>query len=109
VLERRGADACRLLNARVSASRAGASGIAAISFDVTTAASVTASVAGVQGLVMRRLERGRAAAAGSVTLLWDGRDDRGISVPAGAYSVVISARTDNGDAARLIVPVMVTR
>jgi len=109
VSERRGADVCRLLNPRVTASRTGSSGAVSVSCEVTAAATVTATVVSGHGTVVRRVERGRAAAAGGLTLLWDGRDDRGISVPAGAYTVVISARTDSGEAARLIVPMMVTR
>jgi hypothetical protein len=107
VPEMRGADVCRIMNPRVSASRA--SGAMTVTFDITASASVTASIRGAQGQVIRRIESGRASAAGAVTVLWDGRDDRGIAVPAGAYSLVISARTDAGDAAKAIVPVVVTR
>ncbi len=105
--EMRGADVCRILNPRVTPSRA--PGAVSVSFDVTTAAAVAVAVRSTSGLVIRNLERGRAASAGAVTLLWDGRDDRGIAVPAGVYSMVITARTDTGDAARIMVPVVVTR
>jgi len=107
VPENRGADVCRILNARVSASRG--SGTVSVSFDVTASATVTASIRSAGGAVVRRVERGRAAAPGAVTLIWDGRDDRGIAVPAGAYAVEIQARTGAGDAARVLVPVVVTR
>lgn len=105
--EERGSGACRILNPRVTASRgAGAMGV---SFDISTSATVNVTVIGSSGGVIRRIERGRAASVGSVSVMWDGRDDRGISVPAGTYTVVVNARTDSGDAARAIIPVVVIR
>lgn len=107
VPELRGAQACRILNARVSSSRA--HGSVTVSFDVTVSASITATVRSTAGQTVRRVDRGRAAPAGNVTLLWDGRDDRGVAVPAGAYAVEVVARTDAGETARILVPVVITR
>lgn len=105
--EERGPNACRLLNPRITPSRA--TGIVRLTVDITSAATITASVVGSSGRPVRKLERGRAAQPGDVTLLWDGRDDRGIAVPAGVYTLVINARTDQSDSARLAVPVVITR
>lgn len=105
--EMRGADALRILNPRASVSRG--AGVASVSYQLTASAAVTVEVRSAQGSVLRRLHSGRAAAAGEQSVLWDGRDSRGISVPAGAYNLVIHARSDDGQAARAIVPVVVTR
>jgi hypothetical protein len=38
---------------------------------------------------------------------WDGRDDQGRPVPAGFYLLQLTARTDIGEVAKHLVPVMV--
>ncbi|NLI00729.1 MAG: hypothetical protein GX446_14695 [Chthonomonadales bacterium] len=109
VPEVRGSSALRILNVRSDQSRAGRGRPVSMSFDLSAPASISAHIADGAGRLIRRLSQGRSASAGTTSLLWDTRDDRGISVPAGAYTVVITARTADGDLARAISPLVLTR
>lgn len=57
--------------------------------------SVTAVVKDASGRVVRTLTTGPQA-AGEVNLAWDGRDANGSPLPAGAYTVELSATTATG-------------
>jgi flagellar basal-body rod modification protein FlgD len=59
------------------------------------AAQVTVSVTDAQGKVIRTMKLG-AEPAGALPISWDGRDDSGRSVAAGAYSFDVSAVTAQG-------------
>jgi hypothetical protein len=107
--ELRGAQALRILNARAEQSRASGGRSVNLSFDLSSAASVTAQIADTSGRTVRRIAQGRAAETGSTALLWDTRDDRGISVPAGAYTLVITARNADGEMAKAVLPVVLVR
>ncbi len=86
-----------------------AGGPVRVAFDVTSPATVTAEIRSASGAPLRKVSSGRAVPAGTQSLFWDGRDDRGISVPAGAYLMTVTARNDLGEAARAVVPVVVVR
>jgi hypothetical protein len=105
--EIRTANPLRIINVFSSTSRAANS--MEISFDLTQSATVSATILDASGKVVRQLQQGRAASLGTSTLLWDIRNDRAISVPAGAYILQIKAVTPDGDSAKVIQPLMVIR
>ncbi len=107
--ELRGAGACRIMNLRAEQSRSTGGRSVSVAFDLSASATVTAHITDAAGRSVRRLAQGRASGTGSQSMVWDTRDDRGVSLPAGAYSVVITARTPEGDMARAIVPVVLVR
>ncbi|MCX6361808.1 MAG: hypothetical protein NT029_18550 [Armatimonadetes bacterium] len=100
--------ALRLTALQAVSSRA-AGGLVRVAFDVTSAASVSAEIRSAAGAPVRTVSTGRAVPAGTQSLLWDGRDDRGISVPAGSYLMTVTARNDLGETARAVAPVVVVR
>jgi flagellar hook assembly protein FlgD len=51
----------------------------------------------------------RAAGAGDVHLIWNGKDSAGRSVPAGTYIIQVRAVGPDGDAIRAIQPFAVLR
>lgn len=61
------------------------------------AASVTATVRDATGKVVRTLESG-AAPAGDFSLSWDGRDENGLSLPDGRYTISFTAAAGDGSA-----------
>jgi flagellar hook assembly protein FlgD len=65
----------------------------AISFFLTTAASVTAEVVNGSGTRVRRLANDRSLGAGTRHLHWDGRDGSGALVPDGKYSLELTAES----------------
>jgi len=67
---------------------------------LSTAATVEAKVINMAGRRVRRLTAGEERAAGVNVLLWDGRDDGGLGMPAGRYVVEIRARAADGQEAR---------
>jgi hypothetical protein len=98
----------RIMNVVARPTRA-AGGSVQIGFDLSAGATVTTDIRGADGRTIRRLSAGRAASAGTNTLLWDMKNDQAISVPAGSYIVQITAHTPEGDTARAIAPVLVLR
>jgi flagellar hook assembly protein FlgD len=65
----------------------------AISFFLTTAASVTADVVNGSGTRVRRLANARSFGAGKSHLHWDGRDGSGSLAPDGNYSLELTAES----------------
>jgi len=61
------------------------------------------------GQPVRELLAQSTRAAGIHTVTWDGRDRNGVSLPAGAYTVEIRATSADGQVARSLVPVVLTR
>lgn len=47
--------------------------------------------------------------AGVHSAVWNGRDSRGIAVPAGSYLVRVEATNPDGERARMVAPVVITR
>jgi hypothetical protein len=76
-----------------------------VSYMLSAAASVEARVTNVAGRTVRQVSAGQLQTAGRHDLLWDGRSDNGLRVPAGRYFVALTARTQEGQSARAIVPV----
>lgn len=87
----------------------GAAGGFAIAYAVNGAAEVTVDVKTIGGRAVRRLGGGRAQAAGRQTVVWDGRNNDGASLPVGPYTITITARDDQGALVQQSRPVLVLR
>ena len=79
-----------------------------LAYELSGAAETSVEVR-LNGKIIRRISTTRAAGTGANQLVWDARDDGGRVVPAGAYTVQITARTPEGDTTRAIVPLLLTR
>jgi hypothetical protein len=98
--ETRSAGALRVMNVAARVSRGVGVSTVEIGYDLNQSATVSTEIRGADGRMVRRLGAGRAASAGTSTLVWDTKDDRAISVPSGSYMVQITARTPEGETAR---------
>ncbi|MBM3498749.1 MAG: hypothetical protein FJX74_08765 [Armatimonadetes bacterium] len=108
---------------RLTADRAGASGLqitslsaaqardgsVAIAYDLSASAAVSADIRNIAGRVVRGLVAGRQVSAGAQTLLWDARNDAGVRVPAGTYLLQLTAKTADGQTVRRICPINAAR
>jgi hypothetical protein len=86
-----------------------ASGSLSFSYNVTVTASVRAQIAGASGQTIRMLTQGTAVTRGVNSLLWDGKDNRGVAVPAGTYILKITATDDRGRVVTAVLPVTLVR
>jgi len=82
----------------------------AISYTLSTAASVQARIRNISGVVIKRLRTDEVCSAGRNVILWNSRSDRGTAVPSGRYLVEIEAQSpDTGQTGRTISTFAVTR
>jgi hypothetical protein len=81
---------------------------AAISFIASQDANVQVRILKAGGGLLRNLAT-RSASAGETTVTWDLKDNRGVSVPSGAYTIEVKAATTDGQSARQIAPYLVVR
>jgi flagellar basal-body rod modification protein FlgD len=65
------------------------------------ASSVTAVISDPSGKVVRTITGG-ASSAGQLGLAWDGRDQNGSPLPAGAYSVSVTAKKSDGSTVSVV-------
>jgi GH25 family lysozyme M1 (1,4-beta-N-acetylmuramidase) len=96
----------RILNPQVVNTRGGQY---TLRFDLTSAASVNIVIEDGRGRQLRILESSRSRSAGTHTAVWDGRDQQGIKLPPGQYMLSIQAVSEDGQVARAVVPLIVTR
>lgn len=112
VAEPRSTSALFIRNVVVDTPRTGpgrAASSAVIHYELSADAQTTVNIR-LNGSVIRHLTAsGRAASSGINQLVWDLRNDRGIGMPGGAYTVEISAQTAEGERTRSILPVIITR
>lgn len=108
-VENRTRNGLRVMNIFARPSRSAAGTRIDIGYELSSGAEVTAEVKDATGRVIRRFAAGRATPGGVNQLVWDARDDRGVSIAAGTYIVQITARTPEGESARAIQPVLVLR
>ncbi len=80
-----------------------------ISYVLAESAQTEIRIVGTDGRTVANIQRGRAASRGVNTVSWNLRDDQGRAVPPGTYHVQIEARTEDGQSARAVRPVVVTR
>ena len=85
-----------------------AAGKITIAFEMSQGADTTVEIRS-GGRVVRHLSASRAASAGTNQMLWDLRDDRGIALPGGTYTLEVTAHTAEGDVTRAITPMLLTR
>lgn len=83
-----------------------ARGVSDVAFRLSAPAEVDVTIANAAGRVVRTLLSGGLRSEGVSTLAWDGRDDRGVSVPRGAFTVSITARSAAGEVARATASVV---
>jgi hypothetical protein len=79
-----------------------------ISYEVSEAAQASIAILR-SGRIVRHLVQGRAVEVGTNQAVWDTRDDAGRSLPAGVYSVQVTANSTEGDVSRTIVPLILAR
>jgi len=106
VAEPRGAAGLRITSLRVTRTRGGA---VAISYALSDSASTKVRILSATGKIVQTLQAGEAASRGVTNLTWNGRDGAGIAVPAGSYLVEVTATAEDGQTARAVQPVVITR
>ena len=107
VVPREAADADAKLIEGLSAVQAGEE--VAVTYNLDTAAAVTAEVCNAAGRALARLASGVSQTAGAHSLAWSGRTQSGTLVPSGRYPVVLTARTDAGREQRAFAAAKVQR
>ncbi len=85
-----------------------ASGVTAIGFTLSGDATYEVKILSATGQSLGTIAS-RAAGAGDVHLIWNGKDSAGRSVPAGTYIIQVRAVGPDGDAIRAIQPFAVLR
>lgn len=80
-----------------------------ISYVLADSAQTSVQILTPDGRAIANLQRGRAATRGVNTLTWNLRDDQGRAVPPGTYQVQVEARTEDGQVARAVRPLVITR
>ncbi len=106
VAEPRGAAGLRVTSLRVTRTRGGA---VSISYTLSDNASTRVRILSATGKVVQTLQAGEAASRGVTNLMWNARDGAGIAVPAGSYLVEVTATSEDGQTARAVQPVVITR
>jgi hypothetical protein len=104
---RLGALAISSLLVRSTGGRGAPSG-AAISFVASQDSTVQIRILKAGGGLLRSLAT-RSASTGETTITWDLKDNKGVAVPSGAYTVEVKAATTDGQTARQIAPYLVVR
>jgi hypothetical protein len=80
-----------------------------LSYSLSQNATVGITVMNISGRTVRQLAGDRAATAGINSETWDLMGAHGTMVPAGRYLITIVATSDNGQQARVVVPLQVSR
>ncbi|MBM3473142.1 MAG: hypothetical protein FJX75_07750 [Armatimonadetes bacterium] len=79
---------------------------AQIALNLSSAATVDATVLNLAGRPVKQLVRGRDCAQGTTTLVWTGQTDTGLSAPSGTYLVAVEARTEDGRQSRALARIV---
>jgi len=95
-------------NVRVAQTRTTGGTRVQISYALSADASVAVQITDAAGKPIRALRAGQAG-RGMNNVTWDGRNNVGVAVPAGAYMVRISATTEDGQTASVVQPIVLTR
>lgn len=61
------------------------------------------------GRTVRTLPLQTTRSAGAVQVVWDGRDEAGRALPPGSYQAHILAQSEDGQTARAVIPILLTR
>lgn len=84
-------------------------GGAEVVFSLSRPATVTCTVRNIAGRVVRALRSSVVHSAGSKVILWDGRGDTGCAAPAGRYLVEVEANAEDGQTARRLTVLSLSR
>jgi hypothetical protein len=84
-------------------------GVFSISYSLSQAAVVDVAIYTLSGEVVARPAQSRSGGPGSDTVYWDGRGIAGNLLPAGTYLCELTARTEDGQAARAVRAVAISR
>lgn len=106
VAEPRGVAGLRITALRVARTRGGA---VSVSYTLSDNASARVRILSASGRVVQTLQAGETASRGVTNLTWNGRDSAGIAVPAGGYLVEVMATSEDGQTARAVQPIVITR
>lgn len=106
IAEPAGSSALRINSVRVGRTRGGS---VQLSYNLSDNATCSVRVMGANGSVVNTLSTSGTASRGVNTVTWNGQDANGINVPAGAYLMEISASTEDGQTAKTVQPVVMTR
>ncbi|MCS7208399.1 MAG: carboxypeptidase regulatory-like domain-containing protein [Fimbriimonadales bacterium] len=102
------ASSSRLLRIQQVQISAGRGNQHTIAFQLTGDATVQVNILS-GGKVVRQLLHQATRSGGLQQAIWDGRDQNGIALPPGAYTVEIQAVSEDGQVARATAPLMLTR
>lgn len=97
----------RINNTQITGGRA-TNSAHTVSYSITRDAQVEVRILS-GGKVVRTLENRAGRSAGANQAVWDGRNQSGIALPPGQYTVEIRASTTDGQAARSVAPLVLTR
>ncbi|MCS7208402.1 MAG: hypothetical protein NZ874_02420 [Fimbriimonadales bacterium] len=97
-----------ITSVNVGSAGRGASSVS-ISYVLADNAQTSIQILSSGGRPVATLHRGRASTRGVNTVAWNLRDDEGRAVPPGTYQVQIEARTEDGQVARAVRPLVLTR
>lgn len=97
-------------NVIVNPSRAGSrdTAIFDIGYTVSSDVQVEVSILSYGGKVLSQVGATRAVSSGSNHVTWNGRDSAGRPVPAGTYVLQLKATTTEGDATRVVQPLVMS-
>jgi hypothetical protein len=79
-----------------------------IQYALNTSATVQVMIQDAAGRTLARLTGGTRS-AGLNTVTWNGRTDEGVVVPPGTYQIQIVATSEEGEVARAVRPLLITR
>jgi hypothetical protein len=92
-----------------TASVQSAAGGMMVTYDLSSAASVSIEVLNIAGRSVRSLVQARSMPAGSNEQLWDTRNAEGTLVPNGSYLIKIEAVAENGQRVQALRPAQIAR
>jgi len=95
----------RVTSVRVRATRGGAF---SLDYTLSAEAQVRITITDATGKPIASLAQDTRS-AGVHSVVWNGRDHKGIAVPAGSYLARIEATSPEGERARIVTPIVITR
>ncbi len=107
-VERAGRQSALITNLTVSSAGRGVNSVS-ISYVLSENAQTQVRIVGANGRTVATLQNGRSATRGVNTVVWNLRDDQGRVMPPGTYQVQVEARTEEGQVARMVRPLVLTR
>ena len=82
---------------------------AAITFSLSSSASVTATITNLAGRPVKTVCARKAFDAGPCTLLWNASTDSGLRAPSGRYLLRLETASPDGGASRSMAPLTLLR